>query len=89
MPGAHPFGNGLRKAYLCRASKRKLDVGAPLLFYRSEVGQHVQVLGVLEQSMRSRDPNEIAAFVGKRTVYPLADISAMCAAGALPQGRRG
>lgn len=81
MPGTHPFGNGIRKAYLCRASKRTLDEGAPLLFYKSDVGQYVQVIGVTEQVARSRDPNEIAAFVGKRTVYPLGEIQAMCAAG--------
>jgi len=43
----HPFGNALRKAYLCHASTRRLEPGAPLLFYRSKDEKAVFVVGRL------------------------------------------
>lgn len=82
-PGKTGFGNGLRKAYLCRANTRRLPAGAALLFYRSRQGRLVRVIGVAEAHLRSTDPDEIAAFVGKRTVYPYRDIEAMSRKGSV------
>lgn len=70
----HPFGNALRKAYLCHAATRQLRPGDPLLFYRSRDEQAVFVIGVCESVHRSTKADEIAALVGRRTVYTYAEI---------------
>jgi GNAT superfamily N-acetyltransferase/predicted nucleic acid-binding protein len=80
-PGVHPFGNGLRKAYLCRALIRQIEPGAPLLFYRSHSQKAVTVVGVAEATLVSSKPGEIAATVGKRTVFPLREIEGLCSNG--------
>lgn len=72
-----PFGNALRKAYLCNAPTRLLQPGDPLLFYRSSDEKAVYVVGVCERTVVSRDPAEIAAVVGRRTVYSLDEIDAL------------
>jgi len=78
MPGAHPFGNSIRKAYLSNASIRTITPGANLLFYRSEDIHSVTSLGVVEDTFVSSSPTEIARYVGKRTVYKFAEIEALC-----------
>lgn len=70
----HPFGNAIRKAYLCHAATQRVQPGDPLLFYRSRDEQAVFVIGVCESTHRSRDVDEIAALVGRRTVYTYAEI---------------
>ncbi len=77
-PGRHTFGNSIRKAYLCNAASRAIEPGAVLLFYRSRESQGVRCIGVAETTLVSRDPNEVARFVGKRTVYSLKEITDMC-----------
>lgn len=71
---AQPFGNALRKAYLCNASSRLLRPGDPLLFYRSRDQKAVYVVGVCEDTLVSQEPDEIIATVGRRTVYSLQEI---------------
>lgn len=72
-----PFGNALRKAYLCRSPSRLLRSGDTMLFYRSGDEQAVYVVGVCEDVFVSGDPDEIAAAVGRRTVYSLDDITGL------------
>jgi len=79
--GQHPCGNAIRKAYLCNSVTRQIQPGDMLLFYRSEDAQAVQVVGVVENWTASADPNEIARFVGKRTVYTFPEIEWLCAEG--------
>ena len=76
--GQHPCGNAIRKAYLCNSATRQIQPGDMLLFYRSEDDQAVKVIGVVERWTASADPNEIARFVGKRTVYTFPDIRGLC-----------
>ncbi|RUO95072.1 GNAT family N-acetyltransferase [Corallococcus sp. AB018] len=80
-PGIHPFGNGLRKAYLCRALIRQIEPGASLLFYLSHSQKAVTVVGIAEQTLVSANAEEIAATVGKRTVFPLRDMQVLCSNG--------
>lgn len=80
MTGEHPYGNALRKAYLSHAPTRQVGRGATLLFYRSRDLSAVTVAGVVEDVLVSRDPEEIARRVGRRTVYTLDDITNMCRA---------
>ncbi|HEY8211695.1 MAG TPA: GNAT family N-acetyltransferase [Myxococcaceae bacterium] len=75
--GAHPFGNAIRKAYLCHAQIRQIEPGAILLFYRSETERSVRVVGVAEDTLVSDNAAAIARFVGTRTVYALRDIEEM------------
>lgn len=77
----HAFGNALRKAYLCNASTRLLEPGDPLLFYRSHDEKAVYVVGVCERTLVSRDPLEIAATVGRRTVYSFEEIEQLTSRG--------
>jgi L-amino acid N-acyltransferase YncA len=77
-PGAHAFGNSIRKAYLCNAPIRAITPGANLLFYRSADIRAVTVLGVVEDTTVTRSATEAARFVGKRTVYSLREIEKLC-----------
>jgi L-amino acid N-acyltransferase YncA len=77
MQGQDPFGNSIRKAYLCYAPIRGIKSGDALLFYRSQDEQRITCIGVAEKTLVSSHPNEIARFVGKRTVYSYAAIEKM------------
>ncbi len=83
-PGRHPFGNALRKAYLCNSQVRSITPGALLLFYRSGDQQGVTAIGVAEDTLVSQSPARISRFVGTRTVYSLTDIERLCRARVLP-----
>jgi GNAT superfamily N-acetyltransferase len=77
-PSPMPWGNSLRKAYLCRASVKQLAPGDTILFYRSRDVQAVTAVGVVEEILRTNDPSAILRFVGGRTVYSPREIVAMC-----------
>jgi hypothetical protein len=74
---SHPFGNSIRKAYLCHSKIRKIAAGDAILFYRSQEEPAVTAVGVAEATLVSNDAIEIARFVGQRTVYSYAEIQAM------------
>lgn len=78
-PGLHPFGNSIRKAYLCHAAIRSISPGAVLLFYRSTDTRGVTAVGIAEDTLVSKSPNQIARYVGKRTVYSFREIEKLCA----------
>jgi hypothetical protein len=71
-------GNAIRKAYLCYSKIKEIAPGTPALFYRSSDMQFFQCVGVIEKSIRSSDPNELARLVGIRTVYSYSEIEKMC-----------
>lgn len=72
-----PFGNAIRKAYLCNAQIRRLEPGDNLLFYRSQDAQQIACLGVVERIVVSSDATRVAREVGIRTVYSFAEIQRM------------
>jgi hypothetical protein len=74
---SHPFGNSIRKAYLCHSRITRIAPGDLILFYRSQMDQGVTTIGVAEGTLVSSDPSEIARFVGRRTVYSYAEIARM------------
>ena len=76
-----PAGNGIQKAYLSRGSSRRITPGAILYFYRSQDRQRIAAVGVAEGTRASASPDAIAAYVGKRTVYPRAQIEEMTGGG--------
>lgn len=77
LAGSAPFGNGILKAYLCNSPTHQIPPGSNLLFYKSRSNKTVQVLGLVERTMRSDDASVIAAYVARRTVYSFKDIDEM------------
>lgn len=77
LDGQNAFGNAIRKAYLCHANITHVESGSVLLFYRSQDRQALTTLAVAEDTLRSSDPDEIASFVARRTVYSMEDIRKM------------
>lgn len=76
--GTLPFGNGIRKAYLCNSSIRAIQRGDLLCFYRSQHAQGIIATGVVEETLVSNRADVIARTVGKRTVYSLHEIERLC-----------
>lgn len=74
----YSYGNSIKKAYLCNSNIKKLNVGDLIIFYRSQDVKRATTLGIIENIKRSSDADEISAFVGKRTVFPLDSIKQMC-----------
>ena len=68
LDGCRPCGNSMRKAYLSHSVIGSISPGALLLFYRSVDWRAVDVIGVVEATLRSSHPDEVARFVGKSTV---------------------
>lgn len=73
-----PCGNAIRKAYICNSSIKKIKPGDNLFFYRSKDFSAITCIGIVEGVMRSNNPENIARFVGKRTVYSYSEIEEMC-----------
>jgi len=76
-PVTHPWGNALRKAYLCRSPTTTIEPGDVLWFYRSRDKQAISAVGVVEDVLRSGNADELVQFVGRRTVYTPAEIEHM------------
>ncbi|MGL5823704.1 MAG: GNAT family N-acetyltransferase, partial [Nocardioides sp.] len=72
----HPWGNAIRKAYLCNAASNEVEAGDVLLFYRSG-DQLFSAVGIVEDILRSDDATEVMQFVGRRTVYTASEITDM------------
>jgi hypothetical protein len=68
-----PWGNALRKAYLCNAISNRLEPGDIILFYRSGF-KTVEVIGVVEETLRTGSAEEVTNMVGGRTVYSAEDV---------------
>ena len=77
MPERNPFGTGIRKAYLCNASIRRIADGSVLYFYRSQDWHSLTAVGIAEGIKVSSSADEIARYVGKRTVYSYPEIQEM------------
>lgn len=78
FPGLHPYGNAIRKAYLCKSRIKSISPGSVLVFYRSRSNRGAIALGIVEKTFVSKSSVEIVRAVGKRTVYSLQDIENMC-----------
>ncbi|WP_032392020.1 GNAT family N-acetyltransferase [Rhodococcoides fascians] len=80
-----PCGNAIRKAYLCRSNTRLLEPGHLLAFLRTKPDEQARItaVGVVEQTLVSTRPSQIAAFVRGRTVYDYQEIDRMCSEGSV------
>lgn len=76
-PAAHPWGNALRKAYLCQSPTNRIRSGDVVLFYRSRDDQTISAVGIVEDVLRSSSANDLTRFVGRRTVYTPTEIDRM------------
>jgi len=72
--GKYPFGNAIRKAYLCKSNIRKLNRGDIIYFYLSHTEKAITTIGVIEDLQVSDSPEKIYEFVHERTVYSKEDI---------------
>lgn len=82
FPGLDGCGNAIRKAYLSRAQTRQINAGDTLVFLRTGNGEsRLSTVGVVEQTLVTKDPDEIVRFVGVRTVYSRDQIAEMCSSG--------
>lgn len=78
FPDQKPCGNSIKKAYLSNSATKLLRRGDNLLFYRSQHKPSITAIGIVEGFMRSADANQVARYVGSRTVYRYSDIADMC-----------
>ncbi len=72
------YGNAVRKVYLCRSNIEKLRPGDSLFFLRTRSDQAVHAVGVLEDTLRTTESEQILNFSGSRTVFSRTEIEAMC-----------
>ncbi len=70
-------GNTIKKVYLCHSKISPLPVGSIIFFYETKPNQCVQIMGIIENSKRISDLNELLSIVGKRSVYSLTQLKAM------------
>ena len=77
MLNSHPFGNSIQKAYLSKGNIQTIVPGSILYFYRSTDWRKLTVAGIVEDTLSSHRPEEIASYVGKRTVYSYSEIESM------------
>lgn len=73
-----PWGNAIRKAYLCNAPTNQMKSGDTLLFYRSHGAAAVSAVGVIERTFRSQVPDEVLNAVAGRTVYSRDEVGRLC-----------
>jgi len=66
---------------LCHANIRKIAPGDIVFFYRSRKYGGITTCGVIEDIIVSRDPQTIAQYVGKRTVYTYPEIEYLSSKG--------
>ncbi len=69
LDGVWAHGNAIRKAYLCNSRIREPAPGSVLAFYRSGTDAALVSLGVVEDSLRAEQAEDIARFVSARSVY--------------------
>lgn len=72
-----PSGNSIQKAYLSQSGIRSIAPGAILYFYESRIRRRIVAIGIAEEARPFRDAEQIADFVGKRTVYSFNAIKEM------------
>lgn len=78
FPRSEPCGNAIRKAYLCNAHTRTLEPGDAVIFIRTGGKSMATAVGVVESTQISREPHQIMAFVGNRTVYSFDEMIKLC-----------
>ena len=78
-----PEGNTIKKAYISNAKTKRIREGDILMFYRSHDRKEITSLGIVEKTLRTNDPAEIASIVSNRTVYTLEEIKQLALKNAL------
>jgi GNAT superfamily N-acetyltransferase len=78
IPDTRPCGNSIKKAYLSHSKSTSIGPGDNIFIYRSHDTKGITGLGIVEGVIRSERANEIARYVGSRTVYSYSEIEAMC-----------
>jgi len=73
-----PYGNAIKKAYICHSKTRTINKGDLVYFYRSHDYKAIVNIGIVEEILITKNSDELAAFVGKRSVYGLSEITGFC-----------
>ena len=66
---SNPQSNTIKKVYLSHSNINSIKPGDLLLFYRSHDRKTIEVIGVVEQAIRTCDYNRVSALISKRSVY--------------------
>lgn len=67
--------NTIKKAYICNSNATAIAPGDVLFFYRSQDRRSVEVVGVVEDALRTSDVDMAMSLVAKRTVYSREQLS--------------
>ncbi len=78
FPVGRLSSNAIRKAYLSNALTSTMTPGSILLFYRSGERKGLIALGIVEKALVSTSCGELLRAMGKRTVYTMEEIEALC-----------
>lgn len=70
-------GNTIKKVYLSNSPKNEVERGSIIFFYCSQEAKLLTSVGIVEESFKTTDLTECLRFIGKRSVYGLADIEEM------------
>lgn len=73
-----PCSNAIRKAYICKSNTKKIVPGDILFFYRTHFDKKIECCGIVEQTLRSSNPDELLPLVGKRSVFSRSEIESNC-----------
>jgi hypothetical protein len=71
----NPQSNTIKKAYICHAQITILKPGDLVIFYRSQDRKSIEVIGVVESTVRTDDVELAMSMVSKRTVYSRDELS--------------
>lgn len=72
------YGNAIRKVYISHSGIKTLGAGDTLLFLRTHERRAVHAIGVVEDTLRTRDLADVLSFAGARTVYRAEELQRMC-----------
>jgi len=64
-----PQSNTIKKAYLCHSKVSGIKQGDVILFYRTMDRKSVEVVGIVERTLRTQDFDLALSVVSKRTVF--------------------
>ncbi len=78
-----PYGNAIKKAYVCNAKNKNLSRGDLILFYISGYNKKIVTVSIVEEVINTSSAEELARFVGGRTIYDFAALKKIAEANAL------
>mgnify|MGYP002624916773 FL=1 len=78
---SYACANAIRKVYICKSNSNLITPGSLLFFYRTHSNKKIKCCGIVEQVLRSSNPDEILPLIGKRSVFSKSEIENYCSDG--------